>query len=110
MIKISVSQAAKRLHLSRKEVQKQISTGTLQTHEGYVTLDSIRLAYPTKSIVLDTTDIIEKTKKIKENSSFTKAKKQFKESETESKLKSIIVDLKIKIKRLEKELSTLRNK
>jgi SNF2 family DNA or RNA helicase len=47
MIKLSVSQAARKLGISRADIQVQINTGKLQTHEGYVTTDSIRLAYPT---------------------------------------------------------------
>ena len=50
MIKLSVSQAARRLGISRREIQQQINNGTLHTHEGYVTTDSIRLAYPKSNL------------------------------------------------------------
>jgi len=49
MVKLSVSKAAKILGISRFDIQDQINSGKLQTHEGYVTVDSLRLAYPSLS-------------------------------------------------------------
>lgn len=50
MVKLSVSQAARRLGVKRQEIQEQINSGKLQTHEGYVTTDSLRLAYPKNTL------------------------------------------------------------
>ena len=44
MVKLSVSQAARQLGISRGDIQNQINLGKLQTHEGYVTTESILLA------------------------------------------------------------------
>jgi hypothetical protein len=65
MIKLSVSQAARKLGVSRSNIQGQINSGKLQTHEGYVTIDSIRLAYPTYSLDLDRDSHVKKMQQIK---------------------------------------------
>jgi hypothetical protein len=50
MVKLSVSKAARMLGISRFDIQDQINSGKLQTHEGYVTIDSLRLAYPNAGV------------------------------------------------------------
>lgn len=64
MIKLSVSQAARRLGVSRRHIQEQINLGKLQTHEGYVTTDSIRLAYPSAELHSEQEQHIRKLKQI----------------------------------------------
>ena len=64
MIKLSVSQAARRLGVSRQHIQEQINIGKLQTHEGYVTTDSIRLAYPSVELHSEQDQHIKKLKQI----------------------------------------------
>ena len=64
MIKLSVSQAARRLGVSRQHIQEQINLGKLQTHEGYVTTDSIRLAYPSAELHSEQDQHIQKLKQI----------------------------------------------
>ena len=64
MIKLSVSQAARKLGVSRGQIQDQINSGKLQTHEGYVTTDSIRLAYPNASFHSEQDQHIQKMQRI----------------------------------------------
>ncbi len=67
MVKISVSKAARMLGISRFDIQMQINSGKLQTHEGYVTTDSLRLAYPNVSLNSEQDKRIQKMQQIKEN-------------------------------------------
>ncbi len=70
MIKLSVSKAAKMLGINRHEIQDQINSGKLQTHEGYVTTDSLRLAYPNISFNSEQDKCIERMQQIKDNAIF----------------------------------------
>jgi hypothetical protein len=65
MVKISISQAARRLGVSRANIQEQVNSGKLQTHEGYVTTDSIRLAYPAHSFHSECEVHLQKIQQIK---------------------------------------------
>ncbi len=65
VVKLSVSQAARKLGVSRTQIQAQINCGKLQTHEGYVTTDSIRLAYPKISLHSEQDIHIQKIQQIK---------------------------------------------
>ncbi len=67
MIKLSVSKAARMLGVSRFDIQNQINNGKLQTHEGYVTTDSLRLAYPNASLNSEQDKRIQKMQQIKNN-------------------------------------------
>lgn len=46
MVKLSVSQAARLVGVSRTDLQNKINHNQLQTHEGYLTMDDLRQAYP----------------------------------------------------------------
>lgn len=46
MVKLSVSQAAKLLGVSRLNLQAKINHNQLDTHEGYLTMADLRCAYP----------------------------------------------------------------
>ncbi|SMN13535.1 hypothetical protein BHECKSOX2_598 [Bathymodiolus heckerae thiotrophic gill symbiont] len=65
MIKLSVSKAARMLGISRFDIQNQINNGKLQTHEGYVTTDSLRLAYPNTNLDSEQDQRIQKMQQIK---------------------------------------------
>lgn len=65
MVKLSVSKAARMLGISRFDIQAQINSGKLQTHEGYVTTDSLRLAYPNISLHSEQDKRLEKMQQIK---------------------------------------------
>ncbi|RUA05097.1 MAG: hypothetical protein DSY43_05435 [Gammaproteobacteria bacterium] len=66
MIKLSVSKAARMLGISRFDIQNQINNGKLQTHEGYVTTDSLRLAYPNSNLDSEEDQHIQKMQRIKD--------------------------------------------
>jgi len=70
MVKLSVSQAARQLGISRGDIQNQINLGKLQTHEGYVTTDSIRLAYPSHGLSSEQDRHIQKMQQIKDDAMF----------------------------------------
>ncbi|CAB5495206.1 hypothetical protein THERMOT_264 [Bathymodiolus thermophilus thioautotrophic gill symbiont] len=65
MVKLSVSKAARMLGISRFDIQNQINSGKLQTHEGYVTTDSLRLAYPNAGLNSEQDQYIQKMQQIK---------------------------------------------
>ncbi|MDC9715615.1 MAG: hypothetical protein PSN36_07365, partial [Gammaproteobacteria bacterium] len=67
MVKLSVSKAARMLGISRFDIQNQINNGKLQTHEGYVTTDSLRLAYPSVNLSSEQDHHIQKMQQIKDN-------------------------------------------
>lgn len=67
MVKLSVSKAARMLGISRFDIQNQINNGKLQTHEGYVTMDSLRLAYPNVNLSSEQDQHIQKMQQIKNN-------------------------------------------
>ncbi|ABL02569.1 hypothetical protein Rmag_0852 [Candidatus Ruthia magnifica str. Cm (Calyptogena magnifica)] len=97
MIKLSVSQAARKLGVSRAQIQVQINSGKLQTHEGYVTTDSIRLAYPKINLHLEQDKHIQKMQQIKANAMFKTCAADTVKQENEQMLISIITSLKSKL-------------
>ncbi|NYT52871.1 MAG: hypothetical protein H0A74_04825 [Candidatus Vesicomyosocius endoextente] len=97
VIKLSVSQAARKLGVSRAHIQTQINLGKLQTHEGYVTTDSIRLAYPKISLHSEQDKYIQKMQQIKSDAMFKAGIDYFTKQENEEKLINIISALKSKL-------------
>ncbi len=97
MIKLSVSQAARRLGVSRNHIQDQISSGKLQTHEGYVTMDSIRLAYPSQSLHSERDAHLLKLQKIKANALHKACAADTIKQENEQALMAVIASLKSKL-------------
>ncbi|HIG89272.1 hypothetical protein [Candidatus Thioglobus sp.] len=97
MIKLSVSKAARMLGISRIDIQAQINSGKLQTHEGYVTVDSLRLAYPNASLNSEQDDRLKKMQQIKDDAMFKSNSVAFAQSENEKSLMSIVASLKTKI-------------
>jgi len=65
MVKLSVSKAARMLGISRFDIQYQINNGKLQSHEGYVTTDSLRLAYPNAVLESEEDQHIQRMQRIK---------------------------------------------
>ena len=70
MVKLSVSKAARMLNISRADIQSQINSGKLQTHEGHVTTDSLRLAYPNLNLYSEQDRHIQKMQQIRDDSIF----------------------------------------
>lgn len=97
MIKLSVSQAARRLGLSRANIQDQINSGKLQTHEGYVTTDSIRLAYPSKSLQSEQDTHLQKLQKIKADAIYKAGAADTIKQENEQMLMTVVASLKSKL-------------
>jgi hypothetical protein len=104
VIRISVSQAAKLLGLTRKNVQCDIHKGILQTHEGLVTMDSLYRAYP--NCCLDTTGDIEidRVNDIKARASYQNSKGDNIKNENEKLLIGIIDELKSELTDVRNEL------
>ena len=107
MIKISTSQAARLLHIPRDEMQKSIKEGRVQTHEGLVTLDSLKRAYPEADLDQDSSKIFIRTQSIKENASKNKSKSKIAINDNEAFLKNVISDLNEKITKLEGTITRL---
>jgi hypothetical protein len=97
MIKLSVSQAARRLGVSRANIQDQINAGKLQTHEGYVTTDSIRLAYPSHSLHSEQESRLKKMQQIKADAMYKAGAADIIKQENEQALITIIASLKSKL-------------
>ncbi|MDC9726240.1 MAG: hypothetical protein PSN35_00190 [Candidatus Thioglobus sp.] len=97
MVKLSVSQAARRLGLSRANIQEQINSGKLQTHEGYVTTDSIRLAYPNHSLHSERDLHLQKMQRIKADAMYKAGAADTIKQENEQALMTIIASLKSKL-------------
>ncbi len=97
MIKLSVSQAARQLGVSRGDIQNQINLGKLQTHEGYVTTDSIRLAYPNHGLHSEQDKHIQKMQQIKDDAMFKAGAADKIKLENEQVLMSAIANVKSKL-------------
>ncbi len=97
MIKLSVSQAARRLGVSRAHIQDQINLGKLQTHEGYVTTDSIRLAYPAYNLHSEQELHLQKMQQIKADAMYKAGAADTIKQENEQALIATITALKSKL-------------
>lgn len=104
MIKISVSQAAKLIGLSRKQVQSDIQKGILHTHEGLVTMDSLYRAYPNCCIDTDGAKTIARLNDIKDAAVFNKNKSEVIHSANEDALLVIVKRLNNRLKEAEREV------
>jgi len=94
MIKLSVSQAARMLGISRREIQQQINNGTLYTHEGYVTTDSIRLAYPKSNFYSEQDNKIKRYEQIQKDAVYKSAASEAIHNENEKILFNTVKELK----------------
>ncbi len=97
MIKLSVSQAARRLGVSRSNIQDQINSGKLQTHEGYVTTDSIRLAYPAYNLHSEQELHLKKIQQIKADAVYKAGAADTAKQANEQALMTVIASLKSKL-------------
>jgi hypothetical protein len=97
MVKISISQAARRLGVSRANIQEQVNSGKLQTHEGYVTTDSIRLAYPAHNFNSECEVHIKKIQQIKTDATRKAAIVDTIRQENEQALMDIINSVKLQL-------------
>jgi hypothetical protein len=97
MIKLSVSQAARRLGVSRVDIQDQINLGKLQTHEGYVTMDSIRLSYPSHSLHSERDAHLQKIAQIKADAMYKAGAADTAKQANEQALMTTIARLKSKL-------------
>ncbi len=107
MVKLSVSKAAKMLGISRFDIQAQINSGKLQTHEGYVTVDSLRLAYPSLNFDSEQDKRLKKMQQIKDDAIFKVGSVDAAQSENEKALKSVISTLKTKLYKEEIKIEEL---
>jgi len=97
MVKLSVSQAARRLGVSRSNIQAQINSGKLQTHEGYVTTDSIRLAYPTYNLNTEQEVHLKKIQQIKADAMYKAGAADAAKQANEQALMTVVAALKSKL-------------
>ncbi len=97
MIKLSVSKAAKMLGISRFDIQDQINSGKLQTHEGYVTTDSLRLAYPNASLDSEQDRHIQKMQQIKDDALFKASAIDVAQTQSEKAFMGVIHGLKTQL-------------
>lgn len=104
MVKLSVSKVARMLGVKRGDIQDQINSGKLHTHEGYVTTDSVRLAYPEFSISCEQDNHIKKVKEIREHAKRKIADNRAHCTENEKKLLDVIDKLKQEIQELKLQL------
>jgi hypothetical protein len=97
MVKLSVSKAARMLGISRFDIQMQINSGKLQTHEGYVTTDSLRLAYPNVNLNSEQDKRIQRMQQIKDNAIYKSGSVDTAHAENEKAYISAIAALKSRI-------------
>ena len=97
MVKLSVSKAARMLGISRFDIQNQINSGKLQTHEGYVTTDSLRLAYPGTNLHSEQDQRIKKLQQIKDDAVFKSCAADAVHAENEKAYIKAIASLKTKL-------------
>ena len=97
MVKLSVSKAARMLGISRFDIQGQINSGKLQTHEGYVTTDSLRLAYPNTSLHSEQDKRIQKMQQIKDDAVYKSGSIDIAHAENEKAYIGAIAVLKSKL-------------
>ncbi|TEU20141.1 MAG: hypothetical protein E3I13_03850 [Gammaproteobacteria bacterium] len=97
MVKLSVSKAARMLGISRFDIQAQINSGKLQTHEGYVTTDSLRLAYPNISLHSEQDKRLEKMQQIKNDAVYKSGSVDTAHAENEKTYISAIAVLKSRL-------------
>jgi dGTP triphosphohydrolase len=98
MVKLSVSKAAKMLGINRHAIQAQINSGKLQTHEGYVTVDSLRLAYPSLNFDSEQDKRLKKMQQIKENAIFKATSVDATHVKNERILMSMVATLKVELR------------
>ena len=101
MVKLSVSKAARILGISRFDIQEQINSGKLQTHEGYVTTDSLRLAYPNMNLCSEQDKHIEKMRRIKQDAMLRAGSVDAAHSANEKTLLETIATLKHQLHKAE---------
>lgn len=108
MVKLSVSKVARMLGLRRGDVQEQINSGVLQTHEGYVTTDSVRLAYPEFNFCSEEDNQIKKIAEIKDRAAKKLHEQQTMCTQNERNLLKHIEELKHEIKLLQQQIRELK--
>lgn len=97
MVKLSVSKAAKILGISRVDIQVQINNGKLHTHEGYVTTESLKLAYPSLNFDSEEDKHIQKMQEIKDNAVLKAGAIDSAQTQSEKAFTDIITGLKTKL-------------
>lgn len=107
MVKLSVSKAAKMLGISRFDIQNQINSGKLQTHEGYVTTDSLRLAYPNVNLNSEEDQHIQKMQQIKNDALYKMEVSKHTHNKNEKVYINTIATLKTKNQHYEMVFSEL---
>jgi CDP-4-dehydro-6-deoxyglucose reductase len=93
MVRLSVSQAARLVGVSRLVLQQQINTGALATHEGYLTMEDLRQANPKVNAHSEQDKHIKKMAYIKENARQRIGKEQEIDNKNVIRFKAIIEKL-----------------
>lgn len=107
MVKLSLSKAARMLGISRFDIQNQINSGKLQAHEGYVTTDSLRLAYPSINLDSEEDRHILKMQQIKDDAFHKIEVNKYTHNENEKVYVATIATLKTKNQHYEMVFSEL---
>ena len=110
MVKISVNKASRIIGATRSQIQMDIQSGILDSHEGMISVDSLNRAYPGVSIDLDCESLIAKANRIKENAFYNKNKKTLIDKVNEDKLRDAIVELQEENLDLRKQILFLKSK
>ena len=76
MVRLSVSQVAKLLGISRVSLQTKINNNQLHTHEGYLTMSDLQQAYPDFNPHSDQELHLKKMQQIKENALYKSLRQQ----------------------------------
>lgn len=97
MVKLSVSQAARMVGISRLVLQQQINSGVLSTHEGYLTMEDLKQANPEVNAHSEQDKHIHKMTLIKENALQKIGKEKERETKNIQNLKTIITELRKEI-------------
>ena len=97
MVRLSVSQAARMVGVSRLILQQQINDGILATHEGYLTMEDLKQANPEVNAHSEQDKHIHKMTKIKEHALQKIGKDQERETQNIQNLKTIITELRKEI-------------
>jgi CDP-4-dehydro-6-deoxyglucose reductase len=93
MVRLSVSQAARIVGVSRLVLQQQINTGALATHEGYLTMEDLKQANPEVNAHSEQDKRIKKMADIKENARQRIGKEKAMDSKNVKRFKAIIEKL-----------------
>ena len=91
MVRLSVSQAARLIGVSRVNLQAKINHNQLKTHEGYLTMDDLRDAYPSFNPQVEQDKLIARAQSIKESALY-----KISTQEKIGRKNQVLIDLSVK--------------